>query len=537
MAAAAAATAAKARAFAKKNPAMLRGFGLWAVLQLLVLHAAAVYRYRAQPPPIPPEDIPILLEEERELDRRIETIHEAIRAFNRSGGSSSSTSSDGRGETKTTKARVGDDFAVVAPVLEKIGVEREIVRRAARELLEGKEGDSTTTTKVVKGKKDSRELPLFSMGKKKAAAVEGDKGGGSTGDGDDDDASGPLLPHLTQFLPTLSDLATKYAALKALRGALKRVYMEIDRLDRADPNADGEVRGGRRQTMEAWQDFAISMDELYDDLAALDFAEQLRVCPSPDPTAAPAAAAEQDKEILESLEAKVKRLEEETVQAMEYYHDHEDWPVALESTSERIEEEFLAYVLKTVERIEETLGVAPKKVGDGDEEDLEEADDEDGHIDNCLRSIEQVLPWLDAGIDAIYRNEKDLRKVILSAIESDPSIEGTVILDAALPLGDDAVPPSAQRQTRAPPAPAARSLRQYLDGPLIKQVAVWIDQFVDYTSGYSDRLDQFWDNAIAKYAENGLLGPALVRRFMEFAGRIRVPTIPSFLSPRKKTKT
>lgn len=141
----------------------------------------------------------------------------------------------------------------------------------------------------------------------------------------------------------------------------------------------------------------------------------------------------------------------------------------------------------------------------------------------CLADASMVLPWLEAGLDAMYRKQ-DVRQAILQAIQAqlrdddddDDNVYNSIILDAVLPSDDE--PPAHLLPSNQDSIP----LRQLLDQPLTHQVAHWIDKLVDRISGYNDRLDQLLDTYFASYDNIG--SQFVVQQLLHQASHLSVPS-------------
>lgn len=132
----------------------------------------------------------------------------------------------------------------------------------------------------------------------------------------------------------------------------------------------------------------------------------------------------------------------------------------------------------------------------------------------CIRS-HQVLPWMEAGLDALYR-QKDPREAILKAVLEDGNVPATdvskIILDAIL------LPENQLNLPHDKP----RNLRQLLNGPGVGLTAAFINTVVDLISGYYDPLDLFLDRLAVEWATQDL-GNAVVTRLLEQAAKVPVP--------------
>lgn len=133
----------------------------------------------------------------------------------------------------------------------------------------------------------------------------------------------------------------------------------------------------------------------------------------------------------------------------------------------------------------------------------------------CLQA-QQVLPWLEAGLDSIYRG-KDPRQGMTRAFREDSTVDTTgIILDAALPEAtDDSKTPISRKKTR-------KTLRQWLNTPLTQDLGTLINYGIDSASGYNDPLDQYLDELAKKHPD---LGEAAVQTLLKAAGSIPIPEV------------
>jgi len=144
---------------------------------------------------------------------------------------------------------------------------------------------------------------------------------------------------------------------------------------------------------------------------------------------------------------------------------------------------------------------------------------------DCLESPQdRILPWLEAGLEAIYRHQ-DLRGALLQALQRDGVDTTHIILDADLPRSS--------RQT-APQRGGTVNLRQVLDTPTLHQGSVVVDRLLDGISGHYDALDDLLDKWV--YArvsgdddDDRAVGRALVASLLRAAGKVEVPVPPSLL--------
>ena len=130
----------------------------------------------------------------------------------------------------------------------------------------------------------------------------------------------------------------------------------------------------------------------------------------------------------------------------------------------------------------------------------------------CIHSSEDVIPWIEAGLDALYRHQS-VRQAILQAVQNSNVNTTGLILDA------DLEPPSPPRTTSK-----TTSLRQILDRLPLHVVAAVVNTLTDYVSGYHDGLDQYLDSL----GDNDV-GRVAVQRILCAAGAVSVEKLPTKL--------
>lgn len=130
----------------------------------------------------------------------------------------------------------------------------------------------------------------------------------------------------------------------------------------------------------------------------------------------------------------------------------------------------------------------------------------EGEINSSCVSTPLVLPWIEAGLDALHRGQ-DLNTALLRAVARDDYDPSTLILDAVWTPATPAVRDG----------PSTLNLRTLLDRPLTHQLSHVLDRVVDATGGYIDALDQRVDALPADWVSQFM---TTVRKA---AGRVNVP--------------
>ena len=130
---------------------------------------------------------------------------------------------------------------------------------------------------------------------------------------------------------------------------------------------------------------------------------------------------------------------------------------------------------------------------------------------DCPVTQQTVLTMVEAGLDALYR-QQDLRQAIgVSASSSGLEEDSHVILDAV--LDEPWKPPRA-------PYPEHVNLRHVVDKPVLKLVAQWIDNGLDLMGGYSDFVDSRID---AMTGGRDDFGQVLMEYLLELSEKVNVP--------------
>jgi hypothetical protein len=126
-------------------------------------------------------------------------------------------------------------------------------------------------------------------------------------------------------------------------------------------------------------------------------------------------------------------------------------------------------------------------------------------------SKEQLLELIEVGLyEIIYQQGGDLRRVLTRKVrEMDPSMNTQeLILDADLPLAAPTLP-----------EPETINLAHVIDTPALQALKTVIDKVVDYSGGYSERLDRYLDSVVG---EKGV-GQAAVSSLLLKASKVNLP--------------
>ncbi len=146
---------------------------------------------------------------------------------------------------------------------------------------------------------------------------------------------------------------------------------------------------------------------------------------------------------------------------------------------------------------------------------------EEGNMEQCIKS-QDVLPWLEDGLQAYFRGRDPRQAVLRRVIEAHPSVNASEAL-IELPSSSDN-----SRSERAAP----KNLRQLLDSPLIMESARSINMIVDSMGGYSDWFDQYIDGLGVDD-----VGKVVINALMQRAGSINLPPVPEFIDKYRKQST
>lgn len=144
---------------------------------------------------------------------------------------------------------------------------------------------------------------------------------------------------------------------------------------------------------------------------------------------------------------------------------------------------------------------------------------EGGNPDCDASSVEDVLYFLEAGLDALTKRQ-DVRDALAAALESrDPDAAENLILDADLAT-DSSLP-----KIRSP---ASVSLLKLLNSPILGKLTSLVDFCLDGIGGYIDPLDQFLDAQAEKYVDTynedaSSLGKVFMVYALMQSGNLNIP--------------
>ncbi|GAX10007.1 hypothetical protein FisN_25Lh145 [Fistulifera solaris] len=150
-----------------------------------------------------------------------------------------------------------------------------------------------------------------------------------------------------------------------------------------------------------------------------------------------------------------------------------------------------------------------------------DANMEEGTMEQCIKS-QDVLPWLEDGLQAYFRGRDPRQAVLRRVIEAHPSVDGSRAL-IELPSSSDN-----SRAERAAP----KNLRQFLDSPLVLESARSINMIVDSIGGYSDWFDNYIDGLGVDD-----VGKVVINALMQRAGSINLPPMPEFIDKYRRQST
>jgi hypothetical protein len=242
--------------------------------------------------------------------------------------------------------------------------------------------------------------------------------------------------------------------------------------------------------------------------------------------------------------------------------------VALESTSDGVQERADAIAagarpraLLALRDLQERLDRLEARLAQRDPGAAQGGRGKEAPAPDCVQPS-QVLGWIDAALDAHYR-QRDVREALAAAVRQDDRLRGNATAVAAELLSAARLPPGfgagssyggggagglspppplrfpALWQGRGRRLPHQPGLRLWLDTPLTRQAAAWIDALVEAAEGRSDAFDA-WVDAVqaratksrrhARGEEGGSegapspretsIGRYAVRSLLELAGRL-----------------
>lgn len=201
----------------------------------------------------------------------------------------------------------------------------------------------------------------------------------------------------------------------------------------------------------------------------------------------------------------------EAIHEREEEESSNDWKVAWMETKEEIDEFYskqLSIAQSRLKYLGDTLKRKTKKTGDA-------ATIVSTSAVECPLDRERVMALVEGGLDALYRR-KDLRE----AVGGMTAEESVVIMDTRV---DEPWKPA------SPPFPETVNLRRIIDKPLLKQVALWIDNALDLMGGYSDFVDSRIDSLTQGRDD---FGSILIDYLLQLSGRVDVP-VPLRIQTRK----
>lgn len=180
-------------------------------------------------------------------------------------------------------------------------------------------------------------------------------------------------------------------------------------------------------------------------------------------------------------------------------------PVSFPETLTRLQQALTAAVSEAVAEITAKTTSTASSHYDSDESS------------DCLKSADQVLPWMEAGLDAIHHN-KDVRSALLRAWEATSVDSSKLILDADL---------SQAPRRKEPIVPNRVNLRNLIDTPTLHESSMVVDWLLDWVSGKHDGLDDFLDKYVyASVPDDKAVGKEAVARLLQAAGKVDIPIPP-----------
>lgn len=139
--------------------------------------------------------------------------------------------------------------------------------------------------------------------------------------------------------------------------------------------------------------------------------------------------------------------------------------------------------------------------------------------DECMKDLNRVISWLEAGIMAVDQKQ-DRRRALFQALEKDGIDTSQIILDAD--LEDNNMDSNKSSSTEF----KSVNLRQLLDTPTLHEGSYVIDNFLEWISGRSDGLDGFLDKVVfANVPDSGerAVSRTFVKFLLKMAGHVEVP--------------
>jgi hypothetical protein len=146
---------------------------------------------------------------------------------------------------------------------------------------------------------------------------------------------------------------------------------------------------------------------------------------------------------------------------------------------------------------------------------------------DCIQSPNQVVPWIEAGIEAIH-NQKDIREAILHALEEDGYDTSRIILDADLSESSFSFfRHGKNRNVDDDDDESSIPLRHVLDNPTLHATSAYIDAILDILGGHHDGLDAFLDRHVyANVPDETQVGRVVIAAFLRAIDPIRIPQHP-----------
>lgn len=161
--------------------------------------------------------------------------------------------------------------------------------------------------------------------------------------------------------------------------------------------------------------------------------------------------------------------------------------------------------------------------------------DDTRNVEECL-THQDVIPWLEAGLDALYTN-RDVRTALFQTMAEHGVDTSRLISPISMSEDDEykyANTPWLHYNrlaalVSAPTNPSSLNVRQLLDVPAIHFFASYLDAIFDVVSGYHDGIDDFIDKYILSKIPKHLINePDMISKaFLQFlfnvTGPINIP--------------